>query len=397
MYNIKNSVPATLARRGCRCVRVPGRAMNHPALIAAALAAALLLAGCDRATPDVASDAAPAFTVHGNRIEVGPRSPLRSELRIAPVAVDTAPMHVSWPATAEIDPARSVTVLAPGAGRIARVDVVLGEKVREGQVLLTMTSGDVAQARSDQARARDAEALAKQALTRAQRVTEAGGAATKDLEVARSAYAQASAERTRADTQVAALTGTSRTPSNASVLDIRAPMDGVVTSLGVAAGSRINDTSTVLMAVTDLDRMWVTANVPEADSASVSGGSNAMLTFTALPGVTLQGKVDVIDPVLDSTTRRIKVHFRVDNAGHRLLPNMFGTAAFAVPGGPRLFVPQTALVMDNDRRSVFIERAPWQFERRDIDTGRDEGATVEVVHGLQAGDRVVVRGGVLLQ
>lgn len=397
MFKTENAVPANLARRGHECARIRDRAIGFPALVAVAWVATLALGGCDRAAPTAPPDAAPAFTTHGALIEVGPHSPLRSELRVAPVTVDDAPLHVSWPATVEIDPTRSVTVLAPGTGRVTRVDVVLGQTVRKGQALLTMTSGDVAQARADQARAHDAEALARQALDRARRVNEAGGVATKDLESARSAYAQAVAERTRADTRAAALTGGSRTTSKETALDIRAPMNGVVTSLGIAPGALVNDTGTALMTVTDLDRVWVTANVPEADGACVTGGSVATLGFTAMPGVALRGTVDVIDPVLDNITRRVKVHLRVDNAGHRLLPNMFGTATFALAGGARLLVPQTALVMDNDRRSVFVERTPWHFERRDVDTGRDEGDDMEITRGLRAGDRVVVRGGVLLQ
>jgi cobalt-zinc-cadmium efflux system membrane fusion protein len=371
--------------------------MNQSNLTAVFLAATLLLAGCDRATPSGAADTAPAFTTDGNRIDVGPQSPLRGELRVSPVVMDTTPSHVAWPTTVEIDPARSIALVAPGSGRIVQVKVALGEKVRKNQVLLAMASGDVAQARSDQAKALDAETLAKRALDRAQQVNEAGGASTKDLEAARSAFAQAAAERARADTQVAALIGNSRESSDGPVLQMRAPIDGVVTSLSVASGALINDTSAVLMTVTDLDRVWVTANVPEAESASVSRGSVAALTFTSLPGLTLQGRVDAIDPVLDSTTRRVKVHLVVDNHEERLLPNMFGLAAFALPGNSRLIVPQTALVMDNDRLSVYVERAPWRFERRDVETGRDEGPDVEVVHGLQAGDRVVTRGGVLLQ
>ena len=121
--------------------------MNQSNLAAVFLTATLLLAGCDRATPSGAADAAPAFSIDGIHIDVGPQSPLRGELRVSPVVVDTTPSHVAWPTTVEIDPTRSIALVAPGSGRIVQVRVALGEKVRKNQVLFAMASGDVAQAR----------------------------------------------------------------------------------------------------------------------------------------------------------------------------------------------------------------------------------------------------------
>lgn len=369
------------------------RRLAFVSLACATLAAGL--AGCSH--PSTAAAPPPAFTVEHGMLKVGEGSPLRRALSIAPVRTGTAAAHVSWPTTVEADPAHTVAVVSPGTGRIAQVRVALGDHVERGQVLLTVESGDIADARADERKAVDALALARQARDRAQKVSDAGGASTRDLEAARSAWAQATAEAARARARLAALAGGTDAVSKDGAIAIRAPLSGVVTTVGVAPGARINDATTTLVTISDIGHAWVTAYVPEDQAAWVQRGSTATLTFIALPGVAWQGRVDAIDPALDGDTRRLKAHFVVAGQDDRLRPNMFGQATFDAPGTARVRVPQSALVMDNDRLSVFVERAPWCFERRTVQAGREVGDDVDIVQGLKAGDSVVTRGGVLLQ
>jgi len=354
-----------------------------------------VLAGCSH-HPSAATPA-PAFTAEHGVLTVGATSPLRRALTIAPVRMDAAAAHVTWPTTVETDPVHTVAIVSPGTGRIAQIRVGLGDRVEKGQVLLTLASVDIADARADERKAVDALSLAREALDRAQKVSDAGGASTRDLEAARSASAQAIAEEARARARLAALAGGADAVAKDGSVVVTAPLAGVVTTLGVAPGALVSDATTALMTISDTGHAWVTAYVPEDEASWVHRGSTAALTFIGLPGVMLQGRVDAIDPALDGDTRRLKAHFVVAGQEDRLRPNMFGQAIFDAPATPHVLVPQSALVMDNDRLSVFLERAPWCFERRTVEAGREVGADVEIVQGLKAGDAVVTRGGVLLQ
>jgi cobalt-zinc-cadmium efflux system membrane fusion protein len=75
---------------------------------------------------------------------------------------------------------------------------------------------------------------------------------------------------------------------------------------------------------------------------------------------------------------------------------MFANASFAAPATSRLFVPTSALLMSNDSTSVFVEVAPWAFERQKIELDYQEGDAAAIRSGLSAGQRVVVKGGVRL-
>ena len=75
---------------------------------------------------------------------------------------------------------------------------------------------------------------------------------------------------------------------------------------------------------------------------------------------------------------------------------MFANATFAAPPQPRMTVPTSALLMTNDRTSVFVEVASWAFERRDVELASQENAIAAIKSGLEPGQRVVVKGGVRL-
>lgn len=84
------------------------------------------------------------------------------------------------------------------------------------------------------------------------------------------------------------------------------------------------------------------------------------------------------------------------NPDMALRPNMFANATIDVSQPPMIMVPKTALLMNNDKLTVFVEIAPRQFQRRPVDVSYDEGESVRVLSGLKAGERVVTRGAILL-
>jgi cobalt-zinc-cadmium efflux system membrane fusion protein len=103
-----------------------------------------------------------------------------------------------------------------------------------------------------------------------------------------------------------------------------------------------------------------------------------------------------VSDVLEPDTRRTKVRIAFDNPDKAFKPNMFANAEFEAPKMSRLIVPTSALLMANDRTSVFVEVGDWAFARRDIETEYQEGGHTIIKSGLRPEDRVVVKGGVRL-
>jgi len=363
-------------------------------LLAALLAAGLMsLAGCRRSDAP-AADAAVMIERQGDKIVVPAKSPLRARLQVAPVSAASPTHTVVLPGTVEADPARLVNIVPPLAGRLIELRVKLGDNVKQGQVLATIGSGDMAQAVADLAKAVDARELAERALRRARGVNEAGANAGKDLEQAQSNLAQAQAEAVRADARLKSLGADGAAKSHALVLT--APISGTVTALNSAPGSFLNDTSAVLMTIANLDQVWVTAHVPEELLASVAKGQAADVSLAAYPGQVRHGSIGFVGALLDADTRRAQARIAFANADGKLKPNMYASVSLALPQAAGLALPASALLMNNDSTTVFVEVAPWTFERRAVETGAEDGESVVILSGLRAGERVVVRGGVLL-
>jgi cobalt-zinc-cadmium efflux system membrane fusion protein len=150
------------------------------------------------------------------------------------------------------------------------------------------------------------------------------------------------------------------------------------------------------MTVTNVDRVFVTANVAEGDVDKVHVGAPADIVLTAYPGQTLHGTITQANALIEPDTRRRKVRISLDNPGGRLMPNMYASVRIAAPSAGGISVPQSALLMNNDAVSVLVEARPWVFQRRAVRLGDENETSAQVLSGLGPGDRVVVKGGVLL-
>jgi membrane fusion protein, heavy metal efflux system len=336
------------------------------------------------------------FSRIGNRIIVPPESLLRSQLLVSDVASKDVSRSLVLPAMVEADTARTVKVLPPVTGRVVELKVQLGERVVEGQELAIIDSGDLAQAYSDEEKAQSAAILTKKALDRQLGLLKIGGGAIKDREQAESDYAQAVAELDRAQTRLRSMGVSAEQIAKSRLLTIKAPVAGSLIDLQIAPGAFLNDMTAAAMTIANLDTIWVTANVPEKDIAFVFTGQTVNVTFPAYPDKVFSGKVLFVSDVIEPDTRRNKVRIAFANPDRAMKPNMFANATFLAPSVSQLIVPTSALLMTNDKTSVFVEVAEWAFERRDVEVAFQEGPTAAVKSGLKPGERIVVKGAVRL-
>ena len=359
-----------------------------------AMAMVLSVAACSHGANETAEPAPPLIVDHG-LIKVPDGSPLRKELQVQPVQARQAPHAMVFPGNVEADPAHTANVLPPLTGKVIALKVDLGDRVTKGQLLAVIDSGDFAQAYADVAKARDALDLARKTLDRARAVQAAGGNAAKDLEAAQSGYNQAQAEFNRAQTRLAAVGGTSGVAASRP-MQVVAPTGGYVTALSVSPGAYVNDANAAMMVISNLDAVWITANVPESDLGQIAKGDKVDAVLSAYPNVVFHGAVSFVSPVLQADTRRDLVRAVFANADGKLKPNIYANVSVNVSQPAQVFVPESALLMNNDATSVFVEVSPWTFERRTVDLSYDESDGTRVLKGVKADDRVVVRGGVLL-
>jgi cobalt-zinc-cadmium efflux system membrane fusion protein len=330
----------------------------------------------------------------GDKILVPEGSALRSRLSVMAAAAQPVKPKLLLPAVVESDPARTAAVLAPLSGRLVALKVALGDRVSKGQIVAVIDSPDLGQALEDDEKAADSLHLSEKNLERQEAQNKIGVASDRDLDQAKSDHAQAASEYQRTQARLKTLgVGTDATPRQ---LAVAAPVSGSVTALNVAPGNMINDPTQPLMTIADLSTVWVTAMVAEKDLASVSKNQDAQVALAAYPERQLQGKVLFVSDVIEPDSRRGKIRFAFANADYSLKPNMFATVLLSGAERSLIVVPSSALLMNNDRTSVFIATAPWTFERRTVDAQLEEGSTVAIRAGIKAGDQVLVTGAILL-
>jgi membrane fusion protein, heavy metal efflux system len=339
---------------------------------------------------------APLLVHQGNRIFVPENSPLRQRLRVIPAPAVPTSNVISAPGIVESDPVRTVVVLPAGGGRVREVKVNIGDRVQRGEVLAIIDSPDLAQAYDDNDKAASAARLAARNLTYQEGQFKIGAAAQRDLDQSRSDNEQAAAQYARTREHLRAMGAAADATGESRLLTVRAPVTGSVTALSVAVGATINDDTQPIMTVADLSVVWVAALVAEKDLRNVARNQDAVATLDAYPGKTLHGKVLFVPDVLEADSRRNRTRIAFANSDYALKPNMFATVILQGPPQTHVVLPASALLMNNDRTSVFVAAAPWTFERRTVEPLLGESASVTIASGVQPGEQVVVEGGILI-
>jgi membrane fusion protein, heavy metal efflux system len=341
-------------------------------------------------------DNAPQLIKQGEEITIPQDSPLRGKLLVAPVVNKEIQRSLVLPAVVEADPGRTVRVLPAVTGRVVELKIELGARVAKDDALAVIESGDLAQAISDAEKARASVKLTKQALDRLMILEKASAISVRDRESAQNDYAQAQSELQRSEERLRAIGVPPDTTERTRLLTMKSPIAGSVIDLQTAPGAFLNDPTAAIATIANLDTVWVTANVPEKDTALVVKGQSADVVFTAYPRDTFRGTVLFVSDVLDPDTRRTKVRIAFKNPDLRLKPNMFANVTFLAPKQSLPAIPNNALVLHNETDQVFVEVRPWVFEARSVEVAFQEGDQAIVAGGLTAGERIVVKDGVLL-
>ncbi len=309
------------------------------------------------------------------------------------------------PARVEARPGGAADVVAPIDGRLTRVlDLPLGATVARGRELALLlpppsVPGDLPELRRAHAEAQTALALATRDRERAERLTAAGAAPEKRLDEARSTEEQAKARLTAAAASLAQYnTARSGGTSEADGLfAIRAPLSGVIAQRNAATGANVT-AGTTLFRVVDAAQVHVVGQVPEADAARVRGVAAAEIEIPGRQERVPVGRLASVGKVLDSQSRTLPITFAFDN---RTLALPVGQSVFLHllmdTTSPRPVVPASAVVDDAGRPIVFVQRAGETFERRAVTLGPRTGDLVQIVEGIQAGDRVVTKGAYLVR
>jgi membrane fusion protein, copper/silver efflux system len=174
---------------------------------------------------------------------------------------------------------------------------------------------------------------------------------------------------------------------------IAAPRAGVVVAKQAFEGLFL-DPSVELYTITDLSKVWVLADIYEADVADVRVGSEAKLTVEGAEAP-LTAKVAFLAPTIDERTRTRKARFELANPNASVMPGAFVTVEMELTLGRGLAVPESAVIRTGERAIVFVVHGT-HAEPREVHLGARVGDSYRVLHGLEAGENVATGAQFLL-
>jgi membrane fusion protein, copper/silver efflux system len=296
--------------------------------------------------------------------------------------------------TSEGQTIRAEGRVAPDETRITRVHTKVegwiervtadytGQFIQKGQPLLTLYSPELLASQQELLLA-----LKARDLMRHSSMAESAGNSASLVEAARRRLELFDLSR-------AQIEEIERTNQPVKSITLYAPSEGYITARNAFPGQRILP-ETELYTITDLSRVWVMADIFEADAPQVRVEQSARIILPGAGG-SLAARVSYLQPQIDPATRTLKARLEVANPAFRLRPDAFVDVEMALAGARRLMVPAEAVLDAGTTKTLFLDRGNGYFEPRQVETGQRIGDRVEILKGLQPGQRIVTSGAFLL-
>jgi len=338
-------------------------------------------------------------------------APAQPTATVEVVKVASKKLSITTRLPGELQAYEAVAVFPKVTAYVDSISVDRGTRVQSGQVMARLVAPELvaqraeAQSKLQAAEAQRAEADAKLASDQStfDRLKSAsatpGVVAGNDLEVA-----QRSVEADRAKVEAmrgsaeAAKSGLKSFSEIEGYLEVRAPFDGVVTERNVHPGSLVGPatgaaaSSFPMVRVEKISKLRLVVPVPEKYSAGMSAGTKVDFSVPAFPNQTFTGPVARIAHSVDVKTRTMPVELDVQNSDGRLSSGMFPEVLWPVRRTkPTLFVPISAIARTTEATFV-IRIRDGSTEWVNVQTGEQDGKSIEVFGGLREGDEVAVRG-----
>jgi RND family efflux transporter MFP subunit len=343
----KASASASLSRR---------RRWLSTALI---LAAASALSACG----ETATEGAPA----------APRKP--SEQLVSAVTVERLPVSVRHERPGTLRLRRLVHIYSQEEGRITALDVFEGDSVKQAQPLVRLED-NLLRAELDKARATRAQKALD--LERLEGLVKRRAASDGELAQARTALAVAEAEQRLLQTRL-------------DYTRIAAPFSGVITERLVEPGDFVSK-NTLLLTLADPDSLLAEVYVSELVLPQIAVGDAVRVRIDALGGKHFTGRILRIHPTLSETSRQGKVEVRLQQIPAGARAGQFIRAELNTAPVPRLLVPFRALRQDRDGQFLWIIDAEDKAAKRQVESGLRIANDIEILTGLEPGERVITRG-----
>lgn len=329
---------------------------------------------------------------------VTPPATVVARIKVAPLTEHPIADVLRVAGQVDFDEQRIARIGSTVTGRVVEVRQHLGNTVKAGDILAILNSAELGQAQLAYLKARSQSALEQRNVERARLLLSADVIGAAELQRRENALEMAQAEMRAAADQLkvlgmsgASLQRIAKTGSIDSVKPVTATSAGIVVERNVTQGQVVAP-SDPMFTIADLSHLWVIAEVPEQQTANVQIGQDVAIEIPALNGEHVAGHLVYISNTVNPETRTVLVRTVVNNANGRLKPAMLATMLIATDAVPRLAVPVTAVIRENNLDYVFLQVKAGQFKLTEVHLAPEVNGLRPVLSGVKLGDNVVIDG-----
>ncbi len=300
---------------------------------------------------------------------------------------------------------RITPLFSPYSGRVTRVIAGPGDVVKAGAALATVEATEFVQAQNDLATAQAQVKLARINETRKHALYDAKGGSLQDWQQSQTDLSAAETALDlvrnrlrilgRSDRQIEEL---EKNRQMNPVATLVAPIAGVVVDRQLGPGQYLQSGSgTPVFTIADPSSVWLLANVRESDVGLVHLGQTVEVRVPAYPTRVFTARVTYVAAIIDANTHRLPVRAELDNGDGALKPEMFASFRILTSDATESpAVPEMAVVYEGNAAHVWVVAGDGLLSFRTIRAGRSDGGLVEVLDGLQVGEKVITKGGLFI-
>ena len=331
-----------------------------------------------------------------NVVELGPE--LQKQVQLIKVGDAEIRELLRIPGSIQVDEQRMAKIGAPVTGRITEISAVLGQLVKQGQVLATVNSTELAQNQLAYIKALQQISLQSKAVDRAKVLLEADVISAAELQRREAELSGAKADLVAARNQLlvlgmsnASITKLSHSAQMDTFSHVTARLAGIVISRKINVGQVVQPADE-LFVVADLSRVMAVAEVPEHQIDLIELGQEVDIEVPALNEKPIKGKLIYVADVVNPQTRTVTVRSEIKNFNHEIKPEMLVSMLVQSKPVSHLSVPVRAVVRENDKNYVFVKIASNKYRLREVAIGDDYQGMVAIENGLDSGEIIVSEG-----
>lgn len=278
-------------------------------------------------------------------------------------------------------------------GNVISINVELGDYVKKGQVLAVIRSTEVAEFQKELLNAKSELEMAKKSLQVAQELNTSKLNSDRDVKIAEGELKSAQSELSR----IQEVYGIYKLDGG-STFKIVAPISGFVVQKDINQNELLRpDNSNVLFSIAEINEMWVMAYVNESDISKIQLGYDAEVSTLSFPDEKYLGKIDKIFNTIDPETKAMKVRVRIPNANFKLKPDMNATIVVRNKENRKMIaVPSSAIIFDKSKNWVMVFKDRGDISTRKVEVFRTINNMTYISYGLEEGEKVIVKNGILI-